>query len=195
MTTLNLQVAASTDDAYESSGGGMDLDTNYLRSEDGRTAGMRFNNVTIPQGGATVNTAVLQIDIYDAAYDDLDNTLYCEDEDDPGTFTVDDFNITGRTKTSASVSDTTSSAGTGWHSFTDAATPVQEWVDRPGRSSGDDLVLLMYEDGAAALRFWAWDYDTSLAAKLDIDYTAAAGVAGRLVNAIPLKSLVHGGLA
>jgi len=188
MTTLNLQVAASTDDAYESSGGSMDLDTNYLRSEGGRTAGMRFNNVTIPQG-ATIDTADPQIYIYSTDYDDFDNTLYCEDEDDPGTFTTDDYDITSRTKTTANVSDTTSSAGTGWHSFTDAAAPVQEVVNRGGWNSGNDLILLMYENGAAALRFWAWDYDTALASKLDVDYTTAQIIG---MDTLSLTSSVEG---
>jgi len=194
MTTLNLQVGASTDDADEATDGTMDLTSvNVFLIVATNWAGLALNDVTVPQG-ATVDTGTLQISIPSTDYDDVYVDVYGEDEDDPGTFTSDNGDISGRTPTTAKKSVSASGVGTGWYSIT-VTDPVQEIVNRGGFASGNDLVLIMDAQTSINLRFKAYDGDSGLAAKLDIDYTAAAGIAGPLVNRIPLGSLVHGGLA
>lgn len=170
MTTLNLQVSASSDDARQNASV-MDLTatTVVVNSADDR-AGLRFLNVTIPPG-STVDTAALQLYSLDTVQDDPDDNIYCEDVDDATTFTSSANNISSRTLTTASVAWSATGVGTGWVTSPDIAAPIQEYVDRPGRVSGNDLNVIFDHQGPPDFRWRAYDGDTSLAAKLDITYT------------------------
>jgi len=193
VTTLNLQVAASSDDADEVSDGTMDLTSvNISLTAAAQWGGLRWNNVTVPQG-ATIDTGTLQISIPSTDYDDVYVDVYGEDEDDPGTFTTDNSNISGRTPTTAKKSVSAAGVGTGWYSIT-VTDPVQEIVNRGGFASGNDLVLIMDAQTSISLRFKAYDGDSGLAAKLDIDYTAAGAAGLPVVSGEGIHSLVFGGV-
>lgn len=194
MTTLNLQVAASADDAHEGGGGVMNLTNAVVYIYDSSYwGGVRFQNVTVPQA-ATINSAPLQIDITSATYDDVYVDVYGEDEDSASQFTTDNGDISGRTPTTAKTSKSETGAGAGWYSI-DMATAVKEIIDRGGWSSGNNLALLLDGTSGVSLKFTSYDGDSADAAKLDIDYVAAAaGIAGPLVGRVPVGSLVHGGL-
>jgi len=169
MTTLNLQVGASSDDADEVSNGDMDLTSvNISLTDSDQWGGLRWNSVTVPQG-AIVDVGTVQLSIPDTDYDDVELDIYGEDEDDPGTFTTDSENISSRSRTTAKASKSASSVGTGWYSIT-VTDPVQEVVSRSGFAS-DDLVLILDSLTGITLRFKAYDASSSLAAKLDIDYS------------------------
>lgn len=172
MTTLNLQVGASTDDACEGGGGGMVLtnDNVYLLSSSD-WGGFRFTNVTIPNS-ATIDSATLQVYVSDTDYDDIELDIYGEDADNPGTFLSSGYNISGRSRTSASVNKSATGVGVGWYSMPDVKTIIQEIIDEAWWDSGDALVLI--EDGLTGVNLYqrAWDHTSSQAAKLDIDYTA-----------------------
>ena len=174
MTTLNLQVAASSDDAFESAAAAVTL-TNVVipLAAAGQWGGLRFNNVTIPQG-ATINTATLQIYVNSTATDNVQADFYCEAADDAGTFTTGSGDISARSRTTANVAVRANNVGTGWYSVTGMASVVQEVTDRGGWASGNDLAVIIDPVTGTDLQFRTWDHDTSLAAKLDIDYTAAA---------------------
>lgn len=174
MTTLNLQVAASSDDAFESAAAAMTLTGLTIPlAAAGQWGGLRFNNVTIPQG-ATINTATLQIYINSTATDNVQADFYCQAADDAGTFTTGAGDISGRTRTTAKVSVAANNVGTGWYSITGMASVVEEVTNRGGWPSGNDLVVIIDPATGVDLQFRTWDHDTSLAAKLDIDYTAAS---------------------
>lgn len=175
MATLNLQVAASSDDATEETTGSMYLTETllYLNTQD-RWSGIRLNNVTIPQG-STINSATLKISVGSATYDDAHFTVFCEDHDDAPTFTTATNDITNRTTTTASIEIDQDALGTGEHSFTITAA-VQEVINRPGWVSGNDLVVPIRNDANANLRCYAYDYGPgTYPPKLDIDYTAPTG--------------------
>ena len=187
MTTLNLQVAASTDDAWQNAAGTVDTTAAIIGtlSTGNMWAGFRFNNVTVPQG-ATINTATLQLYLNTTANDDLVADFYCEAADDAGTFTTGASNISSRSRTTAKASVSATAIGVGWYSVTGLAAAVEEVTDRAGWASGNDLAIIL--DALAGISFQCrtWDFDTSLAAKLDIDYTAASAgqptiARGRLV--------------
>ena len=189
MTTLNLQVAASSDDAFESAAAAVTLNGLTIPlAAAGQWGGLRFNNVTIPQG-ATINTATLQIYIHSTATDNVQADFYCEAADDAGTFTTGSGDISGRARTTAKVSVSANNVGTGWYSVTGMAPAVQEVTDRGGWASGNDLVVIIDPVAGTDLQFRTWDHDTSLAAKLDIDYTAAsAGATTKSVYYARLRS-------
>jgi hypothetical protein len=197
VTTLNLQVAASADDACEdgSSGNVYDTANNVYLTDSDYWGGFRWQSVTIPSG-ATIDSADLQVWLSDTGHDDIEVDIYGHDVADAGAFSGGSgtYDISGRARTSASVNESSSSTGTGWHSMPDVKAVVQEIVDDAGGLSSAGLALI--EDGLAGIDLYqtAYDGNSDHAAKLDIDYTAAAGVAGGLVNRIPIESLVHGGL-
>lgn len=173
MTTLNLQVGASTDDADESTGGTVDLtDTNIKINAAGEWVGFRFQNVTVPNG-ATINSATLQVSVIDD--DDPDVIIYGEDIDDAPTFSSSSNDISSRTPTTASVTWDASAIGTGFQSAPDIATIIQEIVDRVGWSSGNDLVIMAEGQSASPINISTYNSSSSVAAKLDIDYTAGGG--------------------
>jgi hypothetical protein len=192
LTTLNLQVSASTDDAREDGDGVVWVDYQAVKLLGSLNwGGFRWDGITIPNG-ATINAADFQVYLYDSGYDDIEVDIYGEDGNDPGTFTSSNSDISDRTLTSASVNESASDVGTGWYSMPDVASIVQEIVDTYGGLSNEALVLI--EDALAGVSLWqrTYDGDTALAAKLDIDYTAL--IAGPLVGRVPVGSLVHGGL-
>jgi hypothetical protein len=197
MTTLNLQVAASADDADEGSVGNTDT-TRIITMlyTDQWWIGFRWQSVTIPTG-ATIDTATFHGYISSTAYDDVHVEVFGDNVGDAAVFTAGsgNYDISGRSLTSASVTKDEDAAGSGWYSITGLASIVQEIVDDAGGLSGDALALVMDGTTGVELRFKAYDNDPPDAAKLDIDYTPPSEAAGPLVNAPRLKSLVHGGLA
>jgi hypothetical protein len=175
MTTLNLQVGASTDDAYESSSGTMYLvATNQTTTSAGRYFGHRFLNVAIDPG-STIDLATLQVYCNNATYDDIRFTVTGEDIDDAPTFSSSSGNISGRADTAASVNWDANGVGAGWQSSPDLVAIIQEIVDRAGWSSGNDLVLICLTTIGIYFDERMWDYaGNTEGARLDIDYTPPA---------------------
>jgi hypothetical protein len=175
MTTLNLQVGASTDEAYESSSGTMYLTTpNQTSTSDGRRFGHRFLNVTI-EPGSTVDLATLQVYCNNASYDDIHFTVTGEAIDDAPAFTSNNGDISNRTDTAASVNWDADGVGAGWESSPDLAAIIQEIVDGVGWASGNDIVLICLTTTGVNFDERLWDYaGNTEGAKLDVDYTPPA---------------------
>lgn len=195
MTTVNLQVGDSADDAMENDIGFVYLPDGvvYLRGV-GDWGGFRWTGVTVPKD-ATIDSATFQVYLTTTDHDDIELDIYGEDADNPGTFQGGSTSdISGRTRTSAKVNESASSVGVGWHSMPDVKTIVQEVVDRGGWSSGNALVIV--EDCLAGIDVdqRAWDGDSGNAAKLDIDYSVAAAAALPLLSGDGIHSLVFGGV-
>ncbi len=176
MTTLNLQVNAAVDDAYEADDNtGFDRTSTIVRIDANPTAasrfngGMRFTSVALPKE-ANIDTATVQVFVLSLATDDPHLDISAEDVDSPGDFTS-PADVTDRVRTTASVSWVATGVDIQWETSPEIKTVIQEIVDRGGWASGNNLVLLM--DGHTTtfnFRIFSYEGGTTFAAKLDIDY-------------------------
>lgn len=200
MATLALQVGSGNDDGREPGSGTPILnDANeiiMIVSSINTWAAMRFTNVTVPQG-STINTFTHSIYVNSTTYDTADLNVYLENADNSAALTTSSNNISGRSLTSA-VIWTATNMGTGWKSPGDLASQFQTVVNRVGWVSGNAAtVLFKARSGTNELRWRPYEYDSSLAAKIDIDYTAPGGASHVVskVSRVRLVSKVGGGLA
>lgn len=181
MTTVNYQVAASSDDAVEAWGSSPSLtDTSIHLSGAGDYWGLRFLAVAVPQG-ATIDAATLSVFNLDSSDVTMESDVFAEDVDDATTFTTTDGNIDGRTKTTASVAWSTTLTFADWSNAPDIAAVIQEIVNRVGWVSGNDLVILVESNAGADARIRTYDNLASRGAKLSVDYTVAGFVPGRVI--------------
>jgi len=111
--------------------------------------GMRFQNVTIPQG-ATITNAYIEFETDETNSTATDLTFWGEDINNAPTFTTATNNISSRTKTSASVAWNNVPA---WntvsekHQTPDLSSVIQEIVNRAGWSSGNSMVIIVTGSG------------------------------------------------
>lgn len=177
MSTFSQRILADTDDGCKigSDSWHSDYRPMFGKYDDINTvtAGIRFTNVTVPQG-STISSAYLT---FTARYTNTDTVLtkvYGIDQDDTASMSSDP---TGRTKTTAAVDwDSTNHTQNTAYQSPDIKTIVQEIVDRAGWSSGNDMGFLLLDDGSD-------DYcdnvpydhegDSSKAFLLTINYTEA----------------------
>ena len=186
MATLNLQVAASTDDFgrwWLTSYWNFESATIYpFVGYQGSNAvkagtGQRFLNVTIPKG-ATIVTAYLTFTCRGStSADTVNSKIKGEAADNAATF-VNEADFLTRSWTTAVVSWNAIPA---WTLDTEYNSPeiktiIQEIVNRAGWASGNAMVLL-WEDfdgntvGTADRRPYSYDGSTTKCAKLHIEYT------------------------
>jgi len=169
MTTLNLQVAASADDAFENAAGAVTTNGTAIGtlSTGNMWAGFRWA-VAAPQG-VTVSSATAQFYVNSTSFDDLVFDLYAQAADTAAAFTTTTNDVSGRARTTAKTGVNAASVGVGWYSV-DVKAAAQEVIDRAGWADGNYLALII--DALAGINFQcrAYDGDTSLAAKLDITY-------------------------
>ena len=102
MTTLNLQVAASADDAQEDDVGDTDNNnTSVVCDDPDELIGMRWA-VAIAQG-STINSAALSVYLSDISVDEFAHECYAQASDNAASFThgSENFNISARTRASA----------------------------------------------------------------------------------------------
>jgi len=181
LTTLNLQVAASTDDA-DQAGTVVSLGYTYAWFGNGLHSGFRFTGVS-GLAGATINSAVLTFRAHTTNSDSFIGDWYAEDGASPSTFTTAANNITGRTRTTATCEGDASDFGN-WIAGNDptfsgdgAHTIAEIIQELAGSYDPTAIVLLWIFTSGTGYRFYdTWDHTTSPAPKLDIDYTAAIGV-------------------
>ena len=105
--TLYVQVATSSDDAEEKETTAMSLTSSDLELVDdatNQTVGIRFTNLNIPNG-ARIDTAFIQFTTDEVLMEpnECNLTIYGHDTDNAQTFVEVHGDISGRTKTSASV--------------------------------------------------------------------------------------------
>ena len=155
-TIFEVRVATGNDDGEER----VDNGTMYLTSSDlelisdGATAqlvGMRFTNVTVPNGTSIANAYVqFQVDELNSGATNVN--VQGQAIDDAPTFTTSNSNISSRSRTTAAVPW----APVAWNTVNDAGpdqrTPdisavIQEIVNRPGWVSGNDIVIILTGSG------------------------------------------------
>lgn len=185
------QVGANTDDAYDEADLSTIDDGNYVllggvdNADNNITAGFRFTNVLIAQG-ATIASAELDFnEDWGGNYSTQTQVkIYGEDADDCATFS-NGSKPRDRTKTTAALDwDSNGSQGSIGQWYQDAAavpppnisTIIQEIVDRPGWSSGNDLCIVMDDDGSTTDWYMvgeSYNDAPSEAAKLTIAVTGS----------------------
>jgi hypothetical protein len=176
-TTLNIPIAASSDDAEEAGGA---TKTVFLNSGDlemvrdngaDQTVGLRFAGVAVPPG-ATISNAYIQFTTQATGPTAVTSlTIKGEAADNPGTFTSTLGNISARATTSAAVGWSvpiwTSVGAAGQDQRTpNLATVVQQLVSRPGWANGNAIVLIITGTG----RRVADTFDSGVPAVLHVEY-------------------------
>ncbi|WP_439946505.1 hypothetical protein [Streptomyces sp. BBFR109] len=191
MSTLNLQVSASTDDARNVNGNGA-FNSNAVSYRIGNDAGtdvwdgFRWLNVTIPQG-ATITSALLNLYSAETAVGTTAAIIfYGEKSANAATFSSTTAGKPeGRTRTTATAPfsvDTTpwKTTGAGFSTPTfELKDLVQEIVNQATWVSGNALAIVGHDNGSAAsnnIGFSTYDRDVTRGAKLSITYTTSGGV-------------------
>ncbi len=169
------QVSHNHDDAEEDVGNGnVDRGSGDLElTVDGgdlQEVGMRFRSVTIPPGALITNAWIRFV--ADESNSGVTNlTFFAEATDDAAIFSSSDGNITGRTKTAASVAWTgvpSWTTGTTYQTGANLAPIIQEVINRPGWASGNDLVIIVTGTGTRTAE--SHDGAPALAPFLHVEY-------------------------
>jgi len=187
MAVFTKRIISTNDDAEEKvSDGSMDLSSSDLELNGslGGTGigyvGMRWTNVTIPQG-ATIDSAKIQFHV-DEVFSNVAITVTFrgEDIDNAPAFSSTASDISNRTETTASV---------GWavpdwvfihdegsaQLSTELKTIVQEIVDRVGWVSGNALIIMIKAwSGTGERTAESYDGEAASAPELQITYTPAS---------------------
>lgn len=198
MTTINLVVSASADDAHQSSiandsgrtftsTGSVSLTSTILSpgshgSNDEYTAGARFLNVTVPNG-ATISSATFKLTpqaTYNAGSNVIKYWVSAQAADNPGTFTTTggNLNSTNRPRTTAAATWTQTSVTVNVAQSVDITSVIQEIVNRAGWASGNAIVILVDTHADTTTGEWqdyyAYDHTTGQEPQLDITYSSGA---------------------
>ena len=174
--TVEVPVAAKSDDAEERSSGTMylgstDLELIYDNSGN-QTVGIRFNRIDIPQGATIVN-AYVQFKVDETSSGPTFLTIEGENIDNAMTFASYRGNISSRARTSTNVSwfplpwTTVGEAGPDQRT-PDVSRIIQEIVNRPGWSSGNSLVFIITGTGKRVAE--SYNGDRSGAPMLHVEY-------------------------
>lgn len=204
--TVSVRVEADNDDAEERISDGemyqdsSDLELGFDDFVGGlQIVGMRFRSVAIPQG-ATINSAYLEFETDETDSDATSLMIFGENVDDANQFGTSDDDISDRPKTSAS----TNWSPSAWnsvnelHQTPDIATIIKEIVDRPGWSTGNDLVIIIEPGGSCTnsdceRTAESHDGTSSEAPLLVIDYSAGAPPAASACSATFTDGLTNSG--
>ena len=147
--TTDIRVNQSSDDAEEDSGGGILLTGNILdmmESGGNRGIGVRFRNVTIPQG-ATIDSAYIEFAVANSTSSSTALTIYGQDYDNPPTFSTSSGDVSSRIKTTASVS---------WNPPAWGGTTQQMRI-----TIGKDVISELVKDRSISWGFGSWTWDNN----------------------------------
>ena len=154
-TTLSIPINLGSDDSEEQTTGSVILgskDLDLVFSGGNQTVGLRFNEVTIPQG-ATIVDAYIQFATKTARSQVTSLTLEGEATDDADTFVNNiNGNISSRPRTTADIAWSPAPWATAGETGVDQRTPnltsiVQEIVDRAGWASSNSLAFIITGTG------------------------------------------------
>jgi hypothetical protein len=208
-TTIDEQVGASTDDAFQATSDAMTLaGTLILCDATTEHLGFRWTTVAVP-AGATIDSAWMSVWLFSTTNDEPQHRLRGELAADPGTFTTASNNIDSRSRTTAAINWDSANLGANgneWQWGSSAGNPtaggniksiIQEIIDQGGWAENNALVLITEQhtgDSARDLGALTYDENTTHAAKLHIEYTAGvAGASGDLNVTLGAVSLSGAG--
>ncbi|HXV72226.1 MAG TPA: Ig-like domain-containing protein, partial [Acidimicrobiia bacterium] len=177
---LDVQVAASTDDAEERSSGSVSLNSSDLElvldKNTQQIVGVRFTNITIPQGSSIVS-AWIQFQTDEVSTTSTDLTIRAQADDNAGTFLNSAGNITTRPTTTATAFwsppawNTTGQAGPAQRT-PELASLIQEVISRPGWADGNSIAFVIAGTGTRIAE--AFDGSPSGAPILHLEYTTGS---------------------
>lgn len=166
VVTTTYGPAQSSDDAYETTGGGTtSLTDTEIDIEGDHNVGIRFPNITIPQG-TTITRAWITWTSYIGASSNFNTsfdgvTVKGEAIDNSPTFAASANNIGARATTTATGQDADAFSNT----YTDGVTGltvttiVQELLNRGGWTSGNAMSILWLGSGTLSDKFQMYSYD------------------------------------
>jgi hypothetical protein len=170
-----VQVGASSDDVHEDSYGTyLDAATLAIGGSSTYFAGMRFEDINIPQG-ATITDAYVEVYISANQWIQVDYDIYAENSASSSTFTSQDT-AGDRPATSATANYSASvNWTTGWHELEHVTAAVQEVVDRGDWSAGNALTIILHGTGGQYGRKFVTSFDgnPANAPRLVIEYEVA----------------------
>ena len=177
--TIEVRVAASSDDAEERDTGQVSLTSSDLElvvdgTRGAQTVGMRFAGINVPRG-ATVTFARVQFQADETDSIATDLLIRGEAVDDAVTFTNSSGNITGRAPTIASVPWSAPAWNTVGEAGPDQETPdigpiIQEIINRPGWVAGNSIVLTVTGTGTRTAE--SYNGQQQAAPLLQVEFTA-----------------------
>ncbi|GEM_PF-671100 len=153
--TINAQVVTSLDDTTVTNGVNKNADYPIL-TQNNRNAGVRFQNITIPQG-ATITSAYIETYLHSSSYDDIDVNIYGDFADHSLNFADTNTLVNNRLKTSAFVLWNAGNSGTGYKKSPDISSVVQEIVNRGGWQSGNSISMLMFGNSGSKMEGCSFD--------------------------------------
>lgn len=176
---IDLQVGANLDDVHEkeSDGSIRDYDTVHHRSNASDSyrywGAHRWVSAGLPNKGDTIDVAYAELHCPSTLNDDVDGYWHFQKAASPARFTTSAHNVTGRTRTSASTRWDVDDLGTGWKETPSLKVPLQEVIDNYSPTA---IVLIFRPQtiGGRILKSDSHNEDPALAAKLHIEWTAAA---------------------
>lgn len=167
--SVESQISQSTDDGHTSGTSIVLNNQNIFFQPVSQHAGMRFNNITIPQG-STISSATITWFVANSNNDILDTTFYAEAADNSQTFST-YADMIGRPKTTANIYTNQDFNGAGTKTLgINLNQLVQEVVSRPGWSSGNSLSILAIHNTGTDVRIRAFD-SANPPPKITINYT------------------------
>ena len=176
--SLERRVSQGTDDAEEClvntlmyiDSSDLELTSGTSSCASAQSIGIRFQNITIPQG-ATVINAYLEFTVDEIDTESTNLVFHGENTDNSSTFVSAYYNITNRPKTSSYVSwDNVPSWTTvgATHQTPDLTSIIQEIINRPSWQSGNALAIIVSGTGQRTAE--AYEGSPSQASLLHIDY-------------------------
>ncbi|MEO1263448.1 MAG: Ig-like domain-containing protein [Bacteroidota bacterium] len=186
---LDVQISDKNDDVEELENGTIwktnsDLELcydDYISNSQGlvghQHVGLRFQNVTVPQG-ATITNAYIQFTADETDGDATEIIIRAEQVDDAAEFSYSTNNVSTRTMTADSVTWNPPTWNTVGAAGTDERTPdisalLQSVVDSSGWSSGNSMVLILYSWDQLKRVAESYDGSANDAAVLHIEFATS----------------------
>ena len=179
--TLESRVSQSTDDVEEKvSSGSMkrtSSDLELIKDSEDQVIGIRFENITLPQG-ATINNAYIQFEAKSASSADVNLQIHGEKVVNATTFGSAAHSVSTRSQTTTSTNWSPAAwASSGDHGVAqqsaNIASLVQEIVDQGEWSSGNAMAFVF--TGSGTRRAYSFDGKESAAPLLHIEYNTGGG--------------------
>jgi hypothetical protein len=165
------EIASSSDDGAETTGGSMVLATTTMDCDGvGDIMGFMFRAVTVPVG-STVTTAYLKLYTNDSGRDSPNVTI--KGQYAPAAFGTGSTNFSSRTMTTANVSWVATDIGIGaYKNSPDIASVLNEIIGNGGwTGSGDVAFFLIQNSSSGWLRVASFDHDTDPAPQLYVEWS------------------------
>ena len=149
--SIEVRVSASNDDAEERANGNMyrnSSDLELIQDGSDQIVGVRFRNIAIPQG-ATITSAEIEFEIDQYQSRSTSLNIKGEANDDAPGFSSSNGNISSRSTTTNEVAWPNVPVKSRNELLTtpDLSPIIQEIVNRPGWSSGNDMVFVISGSG------------------------------------------------